>query len=99
LCLVRANPGIAQIELGTHLGIDKASIVAVLDRLERADLIERRRCTRDRRRQGIFITQAGGAELEALMAKVRKIERHMTSRFTRAEVDQFLGFLKRLYAP
>ena len=36
LCLVRANPGIAQIELGTHLGVDKASIVALLDRLERA---------------------------------------------------------------
>ena len=32
LCLVRANPGIAQIELGTHLGVDKASIVALLDR-------------------------------------------------------------------
>src|ERR1700727_1042065 len=35
LCLVRANPGIAQIELGTHLGVDKASIVALLDRLRR----------------------------------------------------------------
>ena len=42
LCLVRANPGICQIELGTHLGVDKASIVALLDRLERAGLIERK---------------------------------------------------------
>ena len=57
LCLVRSNPGIAQIELGTHLGVDKASIVALLDRLERAGLIERRRSTRDRRRQGIFLTR------------------------------------------
>ena len=59
LCLVRANPGIAQIELGTHLGVDKASIVALLDRLERAGLIERRRSTRDRRRQGIFTDRSG----------------------------------------
>ena len=59
LCLVRSNPGIAQIELGTHLGVDKASIVALLDRLERAGLIERRRSTRDRRRQGISLTEAG----------------------------------------
>src|SRR5271154_1630035 len=71
LCLVRANPGIAQIELGTHLGVDKASIVALLDRLERAGLIERRRCTRDRRRQGIFLTDAGSAELDSLLSKVR----------------------------
>lgn len=97
LCLARANPGIAQIELGTHLGVDKASIVALLDRLERAGLIERRRCTRDRRRQGIFLTEGGSSELDALMTKVRKVERHMTSRFSKAELDQFLGFLQRLY--
>ena len=36
--LVGANPGIAQIELGTHLGIDKTSIVALLDRLEKCGL-------------------------------------------------------------
>jgi DNA-binding MarR family transcriptional regulator len=99
LCLVRANPGIAQIELGTHLGVDKASIVALLDRLERAGLIERRRCTRDRRRQGIFLTDGGSVELESLMSKVRKIERNMTSRYNKAELDLFLGFLQRLYAP
>jgi DNA-binding MarR family transcriptional regulator len=99
LCLVRANPGIAQIELGTHLGVDKASIVALLDRLERAGLIERRRCTRDRRRQGIFLTDSGSGELDALMAKVRKIERHLTSRFSKVELDQFIIFLQRLYAP
>src|SRR5579863_10772021 len=66
LILTRSNPGIAQIELGTHLGVDKASIVALLDRLERAGLIERRRCIRDRRRQGITLTDAGATELEAL---------------------------------
>jgi DNA-binding MarR family transcriptional regulator len=98
LILTRSNPGIAQIELGTHLGVDKASIVALLDRLERAGLIERRRSTRDRRRQGIFLTEAGASELEALMTQVRQLERHMASRFNKAELDQFLSFLHRMYA-
>jgi len=97
LCLVRSNPGIAQIELGTHLGVDKASIVALLDRLERAALIERQRCTRDRRRQGIFLTESGAAELDNLMNKVRRLERQMTSRFSKSELETFLGFLQRLY--
>src|SRR5579871_3291069 len=88
LILTRANPGIAQIELGTHLGVDKASIVALLDRLERAGLIERRRSTRDRRRQGIFLTESGSVELEILTAQVRQLERQMASRFTKAELDQ-----------
>lgn len=97
LILARSNPGIAQIELGTHLGVDKASIVALLDRLERASLIERRRSTRDRRRQGIFLTEAGSAELQTLTAQVRLLERQMASRFTKAELDQFLGYLRRMH--
>ncbi|HEX4052103.1 MAG TPA: MarR family winged helix-turn-helix transcriptional regulator [Steroidobacteraceae bacterium] len=97
LCLVRFNAGIAQIELGTHLGVDKASIVALLDRLERAGLIERRRSTRDRRRQGISLTQAGESEVDSLMMQVRQLERHMASRFNKQELDQFLTFLHRMY--
>lgn len=99
LVLVKANPGIAQIELGTHLGVDKASIVALLDRLERVGLIERRRSTRDRRRQGISLTVAGIAALERLMVQVRQLEKQMASRFNKAELEQFLGFLQRFYEP
>src|ERR1700691_5124014 len=80
LCLVRANPGIAQIELGTHLGVDKASIVALLDRLEHAGFVEQRRSTRDGRRQGIFLTAVGGAELESLTVQVRQVEKQMNAR-------------------
>jgi len=96
--LVGANPGIAQIELGTHLGIDKASVVALLDRLEKVGLLERLRCTRDRRRQGIYLTTRGGEALDSLLAAVRTLERRMASRFTRAEFDLLLSFLRRLYA-
>jgi len=98
LVLVGANPGIAQIELGTHLGIDKASIVALLDRLEKAAMLERLRCTRDRRRQGIFLTSRGSEALKHLVAAVRTLERRMASKFTRQEFDLLLSFLRRLYA-
>jgi DNA-binding MarR family transcriptional regulator len=98
LVLAQCNPGICQIDLGTHLGVDKASMVALLDQLERAGLIERRRSTRDRRRQGIFLTAAGGRELENMMRNVRQLERQMGSRYTKAELEQFLGFLQRFYA-
>lgn len=98
LVLVGANPGIAQIELGTHLGIDKASIVALLDRLEKVGMLDRLRSTRDRRRQGIYLTARGAEALESLVGAVRTLERRMASRFTRPEFDQLLSFLQRLYA-
>jgi len=98
LVLVGSNPGIAQIELGKHLGIDKASIVALLDRLEKAGLLDRQRSTRDRRRQGIFLTARGASELATLVTQVRALERQMSTRYTRPEFEQFLGFLQRLYS-
>ena len=98
MCLVRTNPGISQIELGTHLGVDKTSIVALLDRLERAGLIQRKRSTRDRRRQGICLTEHGVHEFETLVQKVRQLERHMGARFSASELRQFLGYLRRMYS-
>ena len=98
LVLVGSNPGIAQIELGTHLGIDKASIVALLDRLEKDGMLDRRRSTRDRRRQGIYLTEQGAGALEKLITQVRTLERQMASRFTRSEFEQFIGFLQRFYS-
>ena len=98
LVLVEANPGIAQFELGAHLGIDKASIVALLDRLEKSGMLARRRSTRDRRRQGIYLTERGAGALDALLAGVRALERRMASRFSRSEFAQLLSLLQRLYA-
>src|SRR6478752_8929879 len=59
LLLAHANPGIAQIEIANQLGIDKASVVALVDRMEDAGWVTRKRSTDDRRRQGIFLTPAG----------------------------------------
>ena len=98
LVLVAANPGIAQFELGTHLGIDKASIVALLDRLEKAGMLARRRSTSDRRRQGVFPTARGSVALASMQAEIRAVERRIASRFTRAEFGQLLDFLRRLHS-
>ena len=99
LVLVRANPGIAQIELGTHLGVDKASVVALLDILEKASLVTRKRSTHDRRRQGVFLTAAGLMEVESLLVGVRAREKQMAGRYTKAEFEQFIEYLQRLYRP
>jgi len=72
--------------------------VALLDRLEHAGLIERRRCTRDRRRQGIFLTDSGSAQLDKLLPQVRSLERQLSACFTKTELEQLLGLLQRFYA-
>ena len=59
MLLANANPGIAQTDIANQLGIDKASVVSLIDRMEHAGWVERRRSTEDRRRQGIFLTARG----------------------------------------
>jgi DNA-binding MarR family transcriptional regulator len=96
ILLVGANPGIAQIELANYLGVDKASIVALIDRLEEAGWLLRKRSTEDRRRHGIFLTPAGTKKLAQLKREVCVHDKRFTDRFTSAEYSQLLEFLQRI---
>ena len=95
--LAEATPGVAQVDLARLLGLDKASVVALIDRLEAAGLIERRRSTLDRRRQGLFLTAAGADLLQGLKHEVAQHERRFRERFSAAEAAQLIALLQRLY--
>ena len=97
ILLVGANPGIAQIELANHLAVDKASIVALIDRLENAGWLFRKRASDDRRRHGIFLTPAGAKKLAQLKREVLEHDQRFTERFTPEEYKQLLEFLQRLW--
>ena len=97
LLLVGANPGIAQIDLANQLSVDKASIVALVDRLEEAGWVQRRRSTEDRRRQEIFATPAGQKKLAQLKREVQEHDTKYCSLFSAEEMRTLLEFLRRIY--
>jgi len=97
LLLVGANPGIAQIDLANQLSVDKASIVALVDRLEEAGWVVRKRSTEDRRRQEIFTTPAGVKKLAQLKREVQEHDAKYCSLYTEDELRKFLEFLQRIY--
>lgn len=97
LLLVARNPGAAQIELARTLAIDKASIVAVVHRLEQAKLIERRRSTADRRRQGLFLTPLGARRVALLKGRIRRHERRFLDRMSAGEARTLVRLLRRFY--
>src|SRR5262245_64213780 len=49
LWLINANPGVAQVSVASALGMDRATMMAVTDRLEERGLLVRKRSTVDRR--------------------------------------------------
>ena len=56
---VADNPDLAQQQVADRMGIDRSDLVRLLDRLEEAGQVARRRDTVDRRRQLLTLTEKG----------------------------------------
>ena len=69
LYLISQNPGIGVGELAERERIATPTASGLVDRLERAKLIERLRSETDRRRVGLTITAAGRRKLAAVRAR------------------------------
>ncbi|MGH9278949.1 MAG: MarR family winged helix-turn-helix transcriptional regulator [Acidimicrobiales bacterium] len=59
LAVVSAHQPVSQREISDKLGLDASDVVSVLDILESAGLVERRRDPDDRRRHAVVLTDRG----------------------------------------
>ena len=97
MVLVEANPGIAQIELANQLDVDKATIVGLVNRLQRQKWMTRHQSTVDRRRQGILLSALGQRELDALRQIMIEHEARFTRLFSPEELTQLFAYLRRIH--
>ncbi len=97
LILVEANPGVSQSRLAQEIGLDRSTLVAILDALEDAQLVERR-AGEDRRSNGLWLTRRGKAVVQKMKARVAEHEARVAARLTAAEQRRLLELLRRLAA-
>jgi DNA-binding MarR family transcriptional regulator len=64
LSAVRAGGVRSQRELGAALGVDKSTLVRIVDDLERRHLVRRRRAANDRRAYEVVLTEEGERRLD-----------------------------------
>ena len=95
LVLVNGNPGITQSRLAEAVGLDRSTLVPVLDGLERRGLVERRR-GKDRRTNGLSLTASGKLLLGRIKRRIAKHERRMLSGMSDTERGQLIALLARL---
>ncbi len=75
LAVVDRLQPVSQREISEQLGIDASDVVGVLDLLEEAGMVERRRDPADRRRHAVVLTETGeqaARRFEALRAKAEE---------------------------
>ncbi len=97
LWLVTANPGIAQGEIGAALGMDRATMMVLVDRLEDRGLLKRMRSSKDARQRELFATPAGERMMKRVLDLTERHERRLKTLFTPAELKQFEELLQRLH--
>jgi DNA-binding MarR family transcriptional regulator len=97
LWLIDANRGVSQIAIAQALGMDRATTMAVIDRLEARGLTLRQRSTVDRRRQELYLTPAGQALLARAKTISRSHERKFVDRMTPEELDIVTRALARIH--
>jgi MarR family transcriptional regulator, organic hydroperoxide resistance regulator len=93
--LIQANAGASQAEIAAALGMDRATMMALTDRLEDRGFVIRKRSSVDRRRQDLYLTPAGQSVLRKCKARITEHEEKFRSMFTATEYASLLDALKR----
>jgi DNA-binding MarR family transcriptional regulator len=97
LRLIGANAGVSQVDLAATLGTDRATMMAIIDRLEQRGLILRRRSAIDRRRQELYLTPSGQATLAKAKRAIAEHERRFTSRFSEPQLKALMSALSKIH--
>jgi len=95
LWLIHANPGVSQVDVAAALGMDRATMMSLIDRLEDRGFVIRKRSSTDRRRQELYLTPAGQSTLRKCKTRIAEHEERFGALFTSAELQSLLDALKR----
>ena len=96
LVLIQANAGLNQTSLGRALGIDRSTVVAVIDKLEGRGLVDRTPAPGDRRSYALRLSESGGALLKRTRGLVTAHEARIANDLSSGEQAQLIALLSRL---
>ena len=95
LNVIGAREGAIQQELGSALGIDRSTMVSLIDQLEKAGLARRRQSATDRRAREIAITPKGRRLLQRARGLIAQVEDEILAGLSHVERRELLALLRR----
>jgi DNA-binding MarR family transcriptional regulator len=94
--LLQIEGPLSQISLGQSIGIDKATMVKLIDDLENKKWLERTTSTSDRRIKHIRLTKKGHDFLGVMSDLCKEAEVEFLHKLTAKEQQQFIDLLQKL---
>jgi DNA-binding MarR family transcriptional regulator len=90
---------LSQQEVAARMGVDRTTMVALIDELETKNLVARQPDPADRRRNVTTLTTSGRKTLRRAVTATEKAERRALDWMSDAEIAQFKQSLRRLAFP
>jgi DNA-binding MarR family transcriptional regulator len=97
LWLVDDHPDIAQTDLAHRMRMDRATTMAIVNRLEARGYLVRGKSEEDGRKQTLNLTDAGRKALVTAKSAIQQHEQWLKSRFTDKEVSKLIEMLTRIH--
>jgi DNA-binding MarR family transcriptional regulator len=97
LWLVDDHPGIAQTDLAQRLQMDRATTMAIINRLQAKQLLRRDRSAHDGRKQALYLEPEGHAMLARAKLAIGEHEAWVKRHFSDAEVKVLIELLSRIH--
>src|SRR6476661_8614560 len=97
LWLVDDHPDIAQTDLAKRMRMDRATTMAIVNRLEARGFLVRGASAQDRRKQTLNLTKAGTKALVTAKQAIRSHEEWLKGRFSAAEVARLIEMMSRIH--
>ena len=97
LWLVGDHPGIAQTDLALRMRMDRATTMAIVNRLEGKRYLLRGKSATDARKQTLNLTKSGDKALAVARQAIREHEKWLKARFSEAEVAALIEMLTRIH--
>jgi DNA-binding MarR family transcriptional regulator len=97
LWLVSDHPGIAQAELAKRLQLDRATVMAIVNRLAKRAFLVRGASETDGRKQTLTLQATGLRALQEAKRAIRAHEKWLKNRFTAKEFRTLVGLLRKIH--
>jgi DNA-binding MarR family transcriptional regulator len=97
LWLINDHPDIAQAGLAKRMRMDRATTMAIVNRLEGRGYLLRRKSRNDGRKQALNLTDAGRKALATAKRAIGQHEQWLKSRFSPKEVTKLIELLSRIH--